>query len=83
MSALCVFLWNCSRNFCGPVDDAAGVTAWSIRFCPPTAADFLQTFWFGEVCLLDDVAESSKLGKRFLIALKSNKSRLAATGFAE
>ena len=44
------------------VDDAAGVTVLSIRFCPPTAGDYLQTIWFGEVCLLDDVAENNKLG---------------------
>ena len=44
------------------IDDAAGVTVLSIRFCPPTAGDFLQTFWFGEFCLLDDVAESKKIG---------------------
>ena len=65
------------------VDDAAGVTVLSIRFCPQTAGNFLQTLCFGEVCLLNDVAESNKLGKRFLIAVKSNKSRLAATGCAE
>ena len=33
--------------------------------------------------MLDDVAESNKLGKRFLIAVKSSKSILAATGCAE
>ena len=65
------------------VDDAAGVTVLSTRFCPPTAGDFLQTFSFGEVCLLDDVAESNKLCKRFLIAVKSNKPRLFATGCGE
>ena len=65
------------------VDDAAGVTVLSIRFCPPMAGDFLQKFCFGKICLLDDVAESNKLGKQFLIAVKSNKSRLAATGCAE
>ena len=43
-------------------DASAGVTVLSIRFCPPSAGDFLQTFSFGEVCLLDDVAESKKIG---------------------
>ena len=44
------------------VDDAAGVTVSSIRFCPPTAEIFLRVFWFvEEVCLLVDVAESNKL----------------------
>ena len=65
------------------VDEAAGVTLLSIPFCPPTAGDFLQLFWFGEICLLDDVAESIKLGKRFLVAVKSNNSRLAATDCTE
>ena len=96
LSVIISSVWTCLLSVCFfetaveiladllDVDDAAGVTVLSIlRFCPPTAGDFLQTFWFGEVCLLDDVIESNKLGKRFLIAVKSNKSRLAATGCAE
>ena len=50
----------------------------------PHRRNFYRSFILVKfVCLLNDVAESNKKGKYCLVAVESNISRSAATGFDE
>ena len=74
---LCIFFGNVSAIFFEPaaellfdllaIDDAAKTS-----LCPLTSKYFLLMLRFGENCLLDNVAESQKLLKGFLIAVTFN-----------